>query len=227
MLEKINLTIKDLIIYFIPGVITLFSLIYLNGYNFKKIEIIDNTSLVFLSIIFSFLFGFIFSQLQIILFYIFYKRIDKDKKYLLLSHCSIHAEFKNKIADQIKITFGLSSEFNVQDVFNDKDILDLCDNYVRTRGNAEAYSPIERDSYLSSFSIAIFLPIVLGLLSYIKSLKDGFESWGNYVLPISLIIIIIPTIGKAAINFKKGRTCKIFEQFLIYSLKPELNKASG
>lgn len=223
MLDKIAITIKDLVTYLIPGILTLISLIYLAPIDLKKIGMIDNANLPLLSVIFSLPLGFIVGQVQI---FLFYEMVPKAKP-LKLSDCSMPIEYKDKVAEKIKIVFDLNPDLDIQNILDAPKILSLCDNYVRIKGSSESYSQIERDSYWSSFSIVVFLPTMLVLISCIKSLKFCFYCWETILFILAFGSILFCIITKAATNFNRGKLCKTFEQFLIYSLKAETSKNSG
>jgi hypothetical protein len=220
MKDKIYTLLKDIIIYLFPGIIIMYCLTLIFGFNLSQLGDISKTNIVFVGVIFSFLVGFTTTQLQIIVFLFLMKKSNK----ITLAYCTLPNYIESKIALKVIDTFDFNG-VSEKEIIKDSSILGLCKEYVAQRSNSEAISMIERDSYLSSLAFGSFIPLTLSIFSLINinqgkiSLGDGFIDSIAYLILIAIIfLIILRKIGK---NFRKGHAKKVFQQFLIIAMAKE------
>jgi len=215
MFDKIP-SLKDFIIYLMPGIlISYFSLNIFNhifNNSFTTEQISGNSVLNLVGIIFSFLIGFLFSQIQLIIY----------NKVLEKNFCIIRTIDGSQTSDQIKeilitriIKVFEIPNANRMDILNDDLIIFTCLNYVKIKTNEESQQFINRSSNLSSFASALFLPINLGIINllFILGASTCIIIW---VITISSIIVFLITI-KITLNFRDDWFKAIFRQFLILS----------
>lgn len=217
MLEKVP-SLKDFIIYFIPGtLICFFGLNIITIISASKISlstetISNNSVLVFIGILFSFLVGFIFSQLQIMCFNIYVNRNDSEIR--KIKSTSMSNLIKEKTAESVKRIFELNT-VDINTILNDSKILHLCLNYVKFKGTAETNIFLDRASNLSSFASASAIPIFLGIWNF--SLLFDIPILCLCTMLFVTSILIIAFVMKITINFRKEWINSIYKQFLIQS----------
>jgi hypothetical protein len=218
MLEKIP-SLKDFIIYFMPGVlICYFAWDLFNHFSGTVLLITDiagNSVLVFIGIIFSFLVGFLTSQAQIILYYKILDKKLKPKK-------TIHGtgwpnEIQDALVAEIRKRMDIPNA-NSDDLKKDEEIVCFCEQYVLLKTNERGQRFINRSSHLASFACAAVLPVLLGVTDLFLYL--GWECcwivWGLTAVAIALFFLV----GTIIYNFKKGWYETIFRQFLVLSKNP-------
>jgi len=214
MLSNFGTLLKDFIIYVIPGSLIYFSGLQIIGSLEAYVAAIkDNNSLAILSVFLCFIIGFVFSQLQIILFWRFHKeRRAKMIEASILDRNIVIAE----VCKVLKI-----DEITIKDKEDlDSYLVNICYNYVKIRGNNETAAAVERDSYLSSFSISIYLPIILSIIGFLE--KSNWTYLHISIATIFISILLFFLTQKVAINFRKGRITRIFLQFLIFTANPNI-----
>lgn len=214
MLEK-SFTIKDLIIYLIPGIINLmlfsFFLLSITNSDKKIFELIkNNISLSILGIVISFVLGFILSQFQIIIF----KKIfeEKLKEIRKLSYCITLDVFKPIICEEIKKEFKLDKLDNTT-LLENQDIFFYCYSYVIEKSNDKSLEVINRSNNLSSFATALFIPIALIALNLVN--QFSINCGGKVVLFIFLLIPSFFLLKKIIINFKGDFHLNTFRAFYL------------
>lgn len=221
MFDKIP-SLKDFIIYLIPGIlISYFGLNILHHYLDDKLiittdRVSNNSALTFVGIIFSFLIGFLFSQFQIIIYNGFLNRYNR--KLRTIASTSMPEELRDKVAQQVIKVFDLHT-MNKNIVLNDTQILYLCLNYVKINSNDESHFFINRSSYLSTFASVIPLPVLLGTFDLLLVFKIS-ALLRTGILLIVLAFMILFTF-KIIINFRREWLSSIYRQFLILSLNKD------
>jgi hypothetical protein len=217
MLEKVP-SLKDFIIYFIPGTLICFfglniiTIISINNISLSTETISNNSVLVFIAILFSFLVGFIFSQLQIMCFNIYVNRNDSEIR--KLKSTSMSNVIKEKTAESIKRIFELNT-VDINTILNDSKILHLCLNYVKFKGTEQTNIFLDRASNLSSFASASAIPLFLGIWNF--SLLFDIPIFCLCMMLLITSISIIAFVMKITINFRKEWINSIYKQFLIQS----------
>lgn len=210
MLDKISIVLKDVIIYLFPGVLILSCLIKLTGNSFETLGISNNINIALIGLAFSFIFGFIVSQLQIILFWKCIKI-----RYRTLNDCKFNESVKSIVIEKIIKVFNFPVSTNHDDLKDDEKITELCGAYVKSHCSYEAYSQIERDGYLSSFAISLFIPTVLSCIILFKeSSFYNLNFWLVIFISTLLLVFLIWLIYRISINFKLGHTVRIYYYFL-------------
>jgi hypothetical protein len=214
MLDRISVLLKDFVIYIIPGILITYSLANIIGFDLIKNGVAISTNLATISLIFSFIFGFISSQLQIIVFWWFLSRLKKTN-YKSLESSNIPVAIKEKIAEKIIQVFEISPE-SMSAIKTNSDTLDLCHEFLKIRASGDSISSIERDSYLSSFAISIYLPFIFTLFTVIK-----FFDVASIILIAAISIFFLILVSKIATNFKQGYRDKVYMQFYAFTLKKD------
>jgi len=215
MFDKIP-SLKDFIIYFIPGALISFftlniiSLLSPNKVAITSQSISKNSVLIFIGILFSFLVGFIFSQLQVIIFNYFINY--NGSKIRKMQFCSMSNELKERTAQKVIHVFSLTG-VQSSAILNDSKILHLCLNYIKSKANDETNIYINRASNLSSFASASTLPIFLGIWNF--TLLYEIPIVCHWLLMIMSAFVIILLTSKITINFRKEWINSIYKQFLI------------
>jgi hypothetical protein len=215
MFDKIP-SLKDFIIYVIPGLlISYFGLDLLNYYKHSALNtetISESTSLSFIGIIFSFVIGFFFSQLQIILFntylngkFRFMRTINETQKENL--------EIKKTLTNRIKSEFDIKGD-NLE---NDHLIIFACLNFVKAKANQDSHLYIDRHNNLSTLAISSTLPMVLAVWDI--SLKITHLKDTSFGITLIFSVFLIPLVKKIALNFKDDYYKNIYRQFLVLSKK--------
>ena len=219
MFEKIP-SLKDFIIYVIPGLMICFCIINIINHNptdqFPQTkELSKDVGIALISLLFSFIIGFIFSQFQII----FLNKIVKWKNPFIrtLFGTDIDSDTKLSIMNSIISELKLVQKDNLEIQMKDENITELVINYLNVKGNDNAVKYFERDSHLASFAITLPLPTILFSVVLLNSLNlDVLIKW--IFICISSIILIILCM-KISTNFRKNWVKKVFFQFLIISLE--------
>jgi len=213
MFEKIP-SLKDFIIYVTPGIlICYFGLDIFNNYNRSVLNagmILKDSTLSFIGILFSFVIGFIFSQLQIIIFGYFLKKRFENMRTIKESQQG-NLELQKTLINRIKAVFDIDGD-NIE---NDNLIVFTCLNFIKIKTNEASDIFIERCNNLSSFAMSTLLPILLFI--WVLSIKMKFSSCTiSIILSISLAFLVV-VIRKIAINFKDDFYKNIFRQFIVLS----------
>lgn len=215
MFDKIP-SLKDFIIYFIPGALicfftlNIFSLLSPGKIKLTLVSVSSNSVLIFIGILFSFLVGFIFSQIQIIVFNFFINH--NGSKIRKLESASMSAELKNKTAEKIITVFSLNGIQN-STILDDSKMLHLCLNYVKSKANEEVNFYINRSSNLSSFASASTIPLLLGIWNF--ALLFDMPVICLSILMLLSCAAIITLNGKITLNFRKEWINSVYKQFLI------------
>lgn len=215
MFDKIP-SLKDFIIYFIPGALicfftlNIFSILSPDKIKLTLEGISENSVSVFIGILFSFLVGFILSQIQIIVFNFFIN--NNESKIRKLESTSMSTELKTKTAEKIITAFSLNG-VQTATILDDPKMLHLCLNYVKSKANEEVNFYINRSSNLSSFASASTIPLLLGIWNF--TLLFTMPVVCLSVLMILSCIAIIALNGKITLNFRKEWINSIYKQFLI------------
>ncbi len=218
MLEK-SFTIKDLIIYLIPGILNLMLLsIFILSVTNSKDDIFqllkNNISLSILGIVIAFVLGFILSQFQIIIFKKLF--VNKLRKIRTLNYNISITEFKPIICEEIKKEFKIN---NIDDstLLENNDIFFYCYSYVIENSNDKSLEAINRSNNLSSFATALFIPLTLIILNLVNLLSISI-----CCKVILFIILLIPSfllLKKIIINFKGDFHINTFRTFYLISNK--------
>lgn len=218
MLDKIP-SLKDFIIYFIPGsLICYFGLDILHD-KFPNSNLVtifaigENGVLVFISIIFSFLIGFLFSQLQIIIYNAVLSR--KYRKHRTIEASKLPEEFKKQLASQIIKDFKLSIT-TPEEIIKDMQVLYLCSNYVKIYTNPESHTFINRASNISSLASSMLIPLLLIVWSFL--IKLDVSTFLTILILVTTTVLTIFFSLKIVMNFKKEWIQSIYRQYLILSL---------
>jgi hypothetical protein len=228
MFDKLSLAIRDVIIYVIPGLITTFCLVYIldslhffgSSNIFSKIK--ESTNFGVFVLLFSFLVGFITSQLQIILFWTAFSH----GRITLLKDIEIDSNIKSKIA------LGFAKLAQIEDLVNEPALLEhkncfsICQNYVNLRTDADSKAMIDRESYLASFAISSFLPITLATIVVSLKLMPVINIFGVVFFSLVFIVTLLVLIKKIAFNFRKGWSKTIYYQFLLLYYNKDLGHKS-
>jgi hypothetical protein len=214
MFEKIS-SLKDFIIYFIPGVLTSYFGLFIFEHDFKSAvikteEISKDNTLTFIGIVFSFLIGFMLSQIQIIL-------VNKLLRKRFKKMRTIKKSFENELIKETLITkviefFNLPSN-DRNSIEKDNLIVFSCLNVIKIKGSAETNFFLDRMSNLSSFASASFIPIVLG--SYCMLLKFNLSDYQRIIMLFIESIYLIIILRKIIINYRDDWFKNIYRQFLI------------
>ncbi len=214
MFEKIP-SLKDFIIYVIPGLMIGFCGIGLLEYDpndkiFTINNLSQNTGLAFVSILFAFIIGFFSSQIQIILFN---KILNYQSPQIrTLAGTSLSEELKTNIEKKIASTFDLKANT----ISTDKSITELLINFLKIKANPDSILYFERDAILSSYSLS--LPIPLILFQIIVLLKLNISSWLLVIIGLTITFFITYFCLLIAKNFRKGWTQKIYQLFAVISI---------
>lgn len=217
MFDKIP-SLKDFIIYLMPGIlICYFSLNifnYISNGTFTTDEISGNSVLTFVGIIFSFLIGFLFSQIQLIAYNEILKKRFRKMRTIRESQSS--DEIKETLIDRIIEVFEIPTA-NRAALLDDNLIIFTCLNYVKIKTNEESQQFINRSGNLSSFASVVLIPINLGILNllYLFEVSGCMKLW---IITFSSIIVFLVTF-KIVINFRDEWFKAIFRQFLVLSKK--------
>ncbi len=215
MNEKIP-SIKDFIIYVIPGVMICFcALTFFNnhkntGYVLAN-DISKDIGFAFLSVLFSFIVGFVFCQFQIIILGLL---IKKKKPYIrTLYGANLNENIKDKIIEKYFLEFPFEKKTSKGQLMKDSKFTDYIVNRLILNNNQEGIKYFERDSNLSSFAISLPIPIIL--LTTVLLNQFNINMFTNIIVMPIISIIIISLCVKISINFRKGCTQKLFYQYLI------------
>ena len=219
MFDKIP-SLKDFIIYVIPGIlICYFTLNILSHFgNIQDIigtsSISKNSVLTVIGIIFSFLVGFLSSQVQIIISnHFLYKR---NIRLRTLKTSTLSEDLKDKIATQIITIFNFDPA-KKDEILEDNQIFYLCVNYVKIYSNDKSVSSIQRSGNFTSFASALPIPVLLGLWDLFLIIKMPF----CYIIPfllVSLALLILLT-RKIILGFREDWVNTNYRQFFILSLR--------
>lgn len=225
MLEKIP-SLKDFIIYVIPGLMICFCIINIINHNpadqFPQTkELSKDVGIALISLLFSFIIGFIFSQFQII----FLNKIVRRRNPFLrtLFGTDIDYEVKLSIINSIISELKLVPKDNLEAYMKDENITELVINYLNIKGNDNSVKYFDRDSHLASFAITLPLPTILFSVVLLNSLNLDIVIKGISIFISSIVLIFLCM--KISTNFRKGWVKKVFFQFLIIS--SEKNKNSN
>lgn len=213
MFDKIP-SLKDFILYVIPGVlICYFGLEIFNHLDLGNLtteEISKDNVVSFIGIVFSFLVGFIFSQIQIIIFNFFFKRRFEKMRTIEESQ-KANQDLKNELILRIKKEFGLTTN----DFEKDHLLIFTCLNFVKIKTNSESQAYIDRYNNLSSFAMTLPLPISMGIYYFL--LKTNYPLLQMTIFLIISILVIIIVVRKIVLNFRDDYYKNIFRQFLVLS----------
>ncbi|MES1181931.1 MAG: hypothetical protein ABUL44_03960, partial [Flavobacterium sp.] len=175
MFDKIP-SLKDFIIYFIPGALTSFFGLNIFSHYFDKAahlttsKISADATLIFIGILFSFIVGFLISQLQIILFSKILKRFVDTP----IANTSLSKDLKILLIEKIIRKFSLTTDKDA--VLKDKDLIEICLEYIKYKSTEEANSTLNRSKNLSTLSMAINIPVVLAIWNLLIVLDiSGFR----------------------------------------------------
>lgn len=213
MFEKLP-SLKDFIIYFIPGVLTLyFGLFIFEHYlksGIKAEQISKDSTLTFIGIVFSLLIGFMLSQIQIIL-------VNKLLRKRLRKMRTIKKSFEKELAKETLITkvivfFNLPSN-DRNSIEENNLIVFSCLNFIKIKGSVETNFFLDRMSNLSSFASASFIPIALG--SFCLLLKFNLSDCQRIIILFIESIFLIIILRKIIINYRDEWFKTIYRQFLI------------
>jgi hypothetical protein len=214
MLDKIP-SIKDFIIYLMPGIlICYFGLNCFNHFLGKPITICtiaENALLSFVGIVFSFMVGFLMSQLQIIA----YNQILKPKfiKMRTIKGAISNESLRATLIDRIISEFGINTDRNKLE--NDDLIVFACLNFVIIYTNAEGLVFVSRSNNLSSFAMTLMMPIFMGVFNLLLLLQ--FSGWQIAVILVIALSLIYAITRKIILNFRGEYYISIFRQFMILS----------
>lgn len=208
MSEKFGTLLKDFIIYVIPGFLITTCIIQFYG----KLELVtnlikDNLNIAILGLFFSYIIGFISSQLQLILFNIF-----KGENTYNLADVIENESLRNRILYLFIKTTGVEIA-KKEDLFDSSNIRSYCNQYITSFGNSESLNLIQRANYLASFSITIFLPTILCLITILTYFKVQYM----WVITVVFSCLLILLLYKIYHNFEKSRVSMIFYTFLAIS----------
>lgn len=212
MFDKIP-SLKDFILYVIPGILIcyfgleIFNLLDLGNLTTEKIS--KDSVVSFVGVVFSFLVGFIFSQIQIIIFNAFFKNTFEKMRTIAESQKS-NEDLKKELISRIKKEFGLVKDFE-----NDNLIVFLCLNFVKIKTNSESQAYIDRYNNLSSFAMTLILPVSMGIFYFL--LKANYPLIQMIIILIISIFILIVIVRKIVLNFRDDYYRNIFRQFLVLS----------
>lgn len=215
MFDKIP-SLKDFIIYFIPGALisyfglNILSLLSPNKINITTESISKDSVLVFIGILFSFLVGFILSQIQIIVFNHFIN--NNESKIRKMQFTTMSDELKERTAQKVIQVFSLTG-VQSSTILNDSRILHLCLNYIKSKANDETNIYINRASNLSSFASASTLPMFLAIWNFVLLQEIPIVCF--WLLMIVSLCVIILLAAKITINFRKEWVNSVYKQFLI------------
>ncbi len=211
MFEKIP-SLKDFIIYFIPGVLTSYFGFCIFAHYIAEVkltiqEVSSDTVLVFISILFSFIVGFLTSQLQIILFKKVLKRFVDNSIY----QSSLYPSLKDLLIDKIIKKFSLTDSREA--LLKNPQVIELCLEYIKHKSTEEANSTLNRSKNMSTLAMVINVPIFLA----VWNLLFVFHISG---LPMFIVLILtifgsIAASMRIAINFKKAWLEGIYRHFFI------------
>lgn len=215
MFEKIP-SLKDFIIYLMPGILICY--FGLNIFNYLDTEalttnqISENTVLTFVGIIFSFLIGFLSSQVHIILF----SRILREKlcKMRTINGSQTSEKIKEVLVNRIIRELDLPNEER-NALLDDNLIIFTCLHYVKIKTNDESQQFVNRSSNLSTFASTLYIPIILGLFNLLLKLEISTCLIVGILILSS--VLILGLIFKIILNFKEEWFKSIFRQFLILS----------
>ncbi|MCT3719905.1 hypothetical protein [Elizabethkingia anophelis] len=218
MFEK-SFTIKDIIIYLIPGVInTILLAKFISNIFLPKISLIDfirnNISLSILGVAISFLIGFIFSQIQIILSNKIFK--DEFRKLRTLNSAIEIETFKPVICEIIKKVFKLDNISN-DDLLKNHQIFFYCYSFVLEKANNKSIELINRANNLSSFAASMYIPLLLIILNlcYFFKISCILEA-----LPLFFTLLVLYyAIAKITLNFKSEFYNNTFRTFYLKNRK--------
>lgn len=214
MFDKIP-SLKDFIIYFMPGVlICFFSADLISHFSSSRLLLIDkanNSVLIFIGIVVSFLVGFLLSQAQIIIFNKILEKKLKAKR--TIEGIGWLTEIQDSLIHEIKKRVNIPD--TIVDLNKDEEIVFFCQQYVILKTTEKGLQFIDRSSHLASFACAMFVPVILGLIDLF--LYFEWEAcwiiWGVMLLGGAVFLLIL----KIMLNFKKGWYADIFRQFLVLS----------
>ncbi len=215
MFDKIP-SLRDFILYLMPGILisyfgfNIFNIVF--PCNLKPLEMFSNNMIIFIAIILSFSIGFLFSQLQIMLFNKLLRK--KYQQLRSIDGSQSNKEIKNVLLNRIISEFQLYGiDRNV--LLHDNTIIFTCLHFVKIKTNEESQIYIDRFSNLSSFACAIFLPIMLGIINVLIVLPIEIPLMLSSIL-VSFIVVFY-LIRKITVNFRDEWFKGIFRQFLILS----------
>jgi len=215
MFDKIP-SLKDFILYLMPGILisyfglNIFNLVF--SCSIEPNEMFSNNVLIFIGIILSFSIGFLFSQLQIMLFNSILRKKYQQLRSIDGSQSS--KEIKNVLLNRIISEFQLYGiDRNV--LLHDNTIIFTCLHFVKIKTNEESQIYIDRFSNLSSFACTLFLPILLGITNILILLPIEKPLMLSTILVSFLVVFYL--IRKITVNFRDEWFKGIFRQFLILS----------
>lgn len=224
MFDKIP-SLKDFIIYFIPGALICFFIIeiahkYIGTTNTSNF--INNNNLkVFIGVLISFLVGFISSQSHIIIFTKILRKNNENMRTLAL--LDFDTDLKESLIERVIREFGLNplneDGTNLNEIkkklLNDNSLFFLCLQYVKVKTNIECLKSIDRSDYMATFSSTLILPYILGCTYFLS--KVGLDPCCVLFSTMVLTSIFITFIYKTIVNFRGEWYKVIFRQFMILS----------
>lgn len=212
MFDKIP-SLKDFILYVIPGIIycyiTLDLYNYLESGNYIYDKVISNANLSFIGIIFSFIIGFLLSQAQIILFgKLFDKKLKKIRT--IAQTQKSNTEIKKTLIKRLKNVFELQTVSETDDL-----LVFLCLNYVKVKTNENSNTYIDRMYNMSTFAMTAYLPVLLVLTDLLIKLKLSFCCILFIISMMSFTLYLL--VKKIVINFREDYYKNVFRQFIVLS----------
>lgn len=212
MSEKFGTLLKDFIIYVIPGFLITTCIIQLYG----KLELItnlikDNLNIAIVGLFFSFIIGFLSSQLQLVIF-----NILKGEKTYTLNDVIDNEPLKDRILAKFIETTGI--DISQKKILPESsNIRSFCNQYTTNFGNSESLNLIQRANYLASFSITLVIPTILCLATTLMYFQVKYISIITIIFSCLLLILV----NKIFHNFEKSRVSMIFYTFLAISSNPK------
>lgn len=206
-MDKLSYLIKDFFIYLIPGLLISCCTLYLFD-NFQTLRevIISNNNLAILGCLFAHIIGFLSTQFQIIIYDLYRK---KTKNIYTLKNTVDDQIIKNKILEKGSLILGINQEEQLEE---DEMFRSFCSQYVNLHTTTESLNLIQRQQYLSTFSISIFFPTLLSLFTLMKYFL--FQNSTIFITIVLSIIILLMLINEIFNNFEKGRVKSMFLTFL-------------
>jgi len=220
MFEKLP-SLKDFIIYFIPGLLTtVFSagiIMRLSKNSETKLmdQIGHGSTYIVVGILFSLILGFCISQVQITLF----GKLMKKKIPMLrcISYYKFHSDFQKSLIGQFKKVFDCQSA--TDDLICKMEPAVYCYAYILEKGKSDTVQFIDRQKNLSSLAFALPIPMTTFMVYFsllIESLNLATFSTYYWILGILVIFIIVSILFcRIWLAFIKGFHKDVFILFQI------------
>ncbi len=208
MFDKIGIVLKDFIIYLIPGLLICYLGLLLWNPEIQLIsEVQTNICLTAIALVIAFVVGFICTQIQLMVANAF-----KGSDLWALNTLNLQENIKMHVVYKVNKLLKVDHEILPETVLHDNELVHFCFYYIKSNANGDAINVVERDSYLASFAISIYLPINLCFIVLLKALK--MDLWQTMGFEVVFLAISFWLIRKIVVSFEKKWAEKIFYLFI-------------